>query len=173
MAEYFVCKKNEPVVQTRQGKIRGYRLNTTFTFHGIPYAQAKRFQSPEPATPWEGVRDALAFGYVCPLLHQDAPGNELLVRHRYWPQDENCQNLNIWTQSLDPKAKKPVMVWLHGGGFSSGSAIEHVAYEGDHLSEYGDVVTVSVNHRLNILGYLDLSPFGEKYKNSANAGNED
>lgn len=53
MAEYFVCKKNEPVVQTRQGKIRGYRLNTTFTFHGIPYAQAKRFQSPEPATPWE------------------------------------------------------------------------------------------------------------------------
>ena len=73
MAEYFVCKKNEPVVQTRQGKIRGYRLNTTFTFHGIPYAQAKRFQSPEPATPWEGVRDALAFGYVCPLLHQDAP----------------------------------------------------------------------------------------------------
>lgn len=64
MAEYFVCKKNEPVVQTRQGKIRGYRLNTTFTFHGIPYAQAKRFQSPEPATPWEGVRDALAFGYV-------------------------------------------------------------------------------------------------------------
>lgn len=56
---------------------------------------------------------------------------------------------------------------------SSGSAIEHVAYEGDHLSEYGDVVTVSVNHRLNILGYLDLSPFGEKYKNSANAGNED
>ena len=62
MAEYFVCKKNEPVVQTRQGKIRGYRLNTTFTFHGIPYAQAKRFQSPEPATPWDGVRDALAFG---------------------------------------------------------------------------------------------------------------
>ena len=173
MAEYFVCGKNDPIVQTKQGKIRGYRLNTTFTFHGIPYAQAKRFQSPEPVTPWEGIRDALAFGYVCPLLHQDAPGNELLVRHRYWPQDENCQNLNIWTQSLDPKAKKPVMVWLHGGGFSSGSAIEHVAYEGDHLSEYGDVVAVSVNHRLNILGYLDLSPFGEKYKNSANAGNED
>ena len=98
---------------------------------------------------------------------------EVLVPHRYWPQNEHCQNLNIWTQSLDPDAKKPVMVWLHGGGFSAGSSIEHVAYEGDHLSEFGDVVVVSVNHRLNILGYLDLSPFSEKYKNSANAGNAD
>ena len=76
--------------------------------------------------------------------------------------DENCQYLNIWTQSLDPEAKKPVMVWLHGGGFFAGSSIEQVAYEGDHLSEYGDVVVVSLNHRLNILGYLDLSAYGGK-----------
>ena len=65
------------------------------------------------------------------------------------------------------------MVWLHGGGFTAGSAIEQVAYEGDHLSQYGDVVVVSINHRLNILGYLDLSAYGEKYANSANAGNAD
>ena len=65
------------------------------------------------------------------------------------------------------------MVWLHGGGFSAGSAIEHVAYEGDRLCEFGDVVVVSVNHRLNLLGYLDLSAFGEKYANSGNAGNAD
>ena len=65
------------------------------------------------------------------------------------------------------------MVWLHGGGYFAGSSIEHVAYEGDNLSAWGDVVVVSVNHRLNILGYLDLSEFGEKYKNSANAGHAD
>ena len=92
---------------------------------------------------------------------QDHPLMEVMIPHRYWPMDENCQYLNIWTQSLDPEAKKPVMVWLHGGGFFAGSSIEQVAYEGDHLSEYGDVVVVSLNHRLNILGYLDLSAYGE------------
>ncbi len=65
------------------------------------------------------------------------------------------------------------MVWLHGGGFSAGSSIEQLAYDGENLSRAGDVVVVSVNHRLNVLGYLDLSPFGEKYQDSANAGNLD
>ena len=173
MGDYFVCSKTDPVVETKAGKVRGFRLNTTYAFHGIHYAEADRFQMPQPVKPWKGIKNALAYGYVCPLLKQDEPNMEVLVPHRYWPQDEHCQNLNVWTQSLDPGAKKPVMVWLHGGGFSAGSAIEHVAYEGDHLSEFGDVDVVSVNHRLNILGYLDLSPFGEKYKNSANAGNAD
>lgn len=173
MGNYFVCSKTDPIVETKAGKIRGFRINTTYTFHGIHYAEADRFQMPQPIKPWTGIKDALAYGYVCPLLKQDEPNMEVLVPHRYWPQNEHCQNLNIWTQSLDPDAKKPVMVWLHGGGFSAGSSIEHVAYEGDHLSEFGDVVVVSVNHRLNILGYLDLSPFSEKYKNSANAGNAD
>ena len=86
---------------------------------------------------------------------------------------EHCQYLNVWTQSLDPQAKRPVMVWLHGGGFWDGSSIEHVAYDGENLSRFGDVVVVTVNHRLNILGYLDLSPYGEKYWNSGNAGNAD
>ncbi|MDZ4957130.1 carboxylesterase family protein, partial [Clostridium perfringens] len=95
------------------------------------------------------------------------------VPHRYWLQDENCQNLNIWTKALDENAKKPVLVWLHGGGFTAGSSIEQVAYDGFNMCNYGDAVVVSVNHRLNILGYLDLSPFGEKYKNSANAGHAD
>ena len=173
MGNYFVCSKTDPIVETKAGKIRGFRINTTYTFHGIHYAEADRFQMPQPIKPWTGIKDALSYGYVCPLLKQDEPSMEVLVPHRYWPQNEHCQNLNIWTQSLDPDAKKPVMVWLHGGGFSAGSSIEHVAYEGDHLSEFGDVVVVSVNHRLNILGYLDLSPFSEKYKNSANAGNAD
>ena len=173
MAREFLCTKTEPVVETKAGKLRGFRLDGTYAFHGVKYADAKRFHQPEPVKPWEGIKNALAYGYVCPMLRQDEPSNELMVPHRYWPLDENCQYLNIWTQSLDPKAKKPVLVWLHGGGFAAGSSIEHIAYEGENMSKYGDVVVVSLNHRLNILGYLDLSPFGAEYENSANAGNAD
>ena len=96
-----------------------------------------------------------------------------MVPHRYWIQNENCQNLNIWTQSLDKMAMRPVLVWFHGGGFSMGSSIEQKAYNGENMSKYGDVVVVTVNHRLNILGYLDLSQYGEKYADSANAGQKD
>lgn len=173
MTNEFHCGKTDPVVQTRAGKLRGFVTRGTYTFHGIRYAVARRFHAPEPVKPWRGIKDALAYGYVCPLLEQDKPSNEVMIPHRYWPMDENCQFLNIWTQSLDENAKKPVMVWLHGGGFFAGSSIEQVAYDGENLSRYGDVVVVSLNHRLNILGYLDLSPFGEEYANSANAGNDD
>lgn len=173
MARKFVCTKTEPVVQTKAGKLRGFQLDSTYIFQGVEYAWADRFQPPQPVKPWEGVKDALSYGFVCPLLHQETPNGEVLVPHRYWPMDEHCQNLNIWTQTLDPAAKKPVMVWLHGGGFSAGSAIEQAAYDGENMSVYGDVVVVSVNHRLNLLGYLDMEPYGEKYKNSCNAGNAD
>jgi len=162
-----------PAVQTTAGKLRGYFFDKTYVFKGIPYAQAKRFQMPQPVTPWEGEREAASYGMVCPMLRQDEPKGELFVPHRYWPMDEHCQNLNVWTKSLDTSAKKPVLVWFHGGGFSMGSAIEHIAYDGANLCDYGDMVVVSVNHRLNILGYLDLEPFGEKYKNSANVGHAD
>ena len=168
-----MCTKTEPVVETKAGKLRGFQLDGVYAFHGVKYADAKRFQQPTPPKPWEGIKNALAYGYVCPMLHQDEPNNELMVPHRYWPLDENCQYLNIWTKSLDTSAKKPVLVWLHGGGFAAGSSIEHIAYEGENMSRYGDVVVVSLNHRLNILGYLDLSPFGEKYANSGNAGSAD
>ena len=168
-----MCTKTDPVVETKAGKLRGFQLDGTYAFHGVKYADAKRFHQPTPVEPWEGIKNALAYGYVCPMLQQDQPSNELMVPHRYWPLDENCQYLNIWTQHLDPNAKKPVLVWLHGGGFAAGSSIEHIAYEGENMSKYGDVVVISLNHRLNILGYLDLSPFGEEYKNSGNAGNAD
>lgn len=173
MARKFVCTKTEPVVQTKAGKLRGFQLDSTYIFQGVEYAWADRFQPPQPVKPWEGIKDALSYGFVCPLLHQETPNGEVMVPHRYWPMNEHCQNLNIWTQSLDPTAKKPVLVWFHGGGFSAGSAIEHIAYDGENMSRYGDVVVVTVNHRLNLLGYLDMEPFGKKYKNSCNAGNAD
>lgn len=127
---------------------------------------------PEETT-WEGVKDASSYGFVCPLMLKDTPNAELMVPHRYWPQDEHCQNLNIWTKTLDGGKKLPVIVWFHGGGYFAGSSIEQVAYDGFQMCMNGDVVVVSVNHRLNILGYLDLSLFGEKYANSGNAGHAD
>ena len=173
MAKKFVCTATEPVVETSKGKIRGFIWDGTYTFHGIKYADAKRFMPPSAVEPWEGVKDALNYGPNCPLLDNPMPSGEVLIPHRFWPAHENCQYLNIWTRSVDKGAKKPVMVWLHGGGFSAGSAIEQVAYDGDNLAAYGDVVVVTVNHRLNILGYLDMSSFGEKYANSVNAGMAD
>lgn len=173
MAKEFICGCTAPVAQTKAGKLRGFVIDGTYTFHGIKYADAKRFQMPVPPAPWEGIKDAVSYGYVSPILNRETASGEVKVPHRYWPKDENCQYLNLWTQSLDPEAKRPVLVWFHGGGFRDGSSIEHVAYDGENLSRFGDVVVVTVNHRLNILGYLDLSPYGDKYKNSGNAGNAD
>lgn len=173
MAKEFICTKTEPVVQTKAGKVRGFILDGTYTFHGIRYATAKRFQMPQEVEPWEGVKDALSYGYVCPMLNDPIPNGEVMVPHRYWPTSEDCLFLNVWTRSVDPAAKKPVMVWLHGGGFSDGSSIEQAAYDGENLCKFGDVVVVTINHRLNVLGYLDVSSISPDYYNSANAGTED
>lgn len=173
MASKFICKEDYPVVSTKAGKVRGYQLDDTVIFQGIKYADADRFLMPREVEPWEGVKDVQSYGYVCPLLKQDTPSAELMVPHLYWPMDEHCQYLNIWTPSIEEGKKYPVMVWLHGGGFFAGSSIEQLAYEGTNMSKYGEVVVVSLNHRLNVLGYLDLSPFGEKYQHSANVGTAD
>ena len=161
-----------PAVETASGKVKGYFYDGVYIFKGIPYAWAERFQMPQPVH-WDGIKDATNYGFVCPLLRQETPSGELMVPHRYWPMAEHCQSLNIWTNKTGSGEKKPVLVWIHGGGYEAGSSIEQVAYDGKNIAKKGDAVLVSVNHRLNILGYLDLSPFGEKYKNSANAGHAD
>lgn len=173
MARKFVCTLDYPIVDTKAGKLRGFQLDSTFIFQGIKYCDAKRFQMPTPVAPWDGVKDASTYGYICPMLSRHEPSGEIAMPHRFWPEDEHCQYLNIWTQTLDRNAKKPVLVWIHGGGYAVGSSIEQVAYDGENMSKYGDVVVVSINHRLNILGYLNLEAYGERYKNSANAGNAD
>ena len=97
------------IVKTQKGNIEGVEEKGYVVFKGIPYAEAERFQMPEPVDEWEGVREVCSYGFVCPLLTQDTPKSELMVAHRYWPQDENCLNLNIWTKSLSAESKKPVM----------------------------------------------------------------
>ena len=122
MKHTFSREKNSPVVSTTGGLVRGYCFDGLVIFKGIPYAQARRFHAPEPVEPWKGIFDAGSYGKVCPLLDEENPKGEVLIPHRYWPMDENCQNLNIWTPASDD-GKRPVLVWLHGGGFSAGSSI--------------------------------------------------
>ena len=172
MTHSFRCEQDAALVTTARGKVKGYAYDGVLVFKGIPYAKARRFHRPEPAAPWEGVLDAVSYGYVCPLLGYDRPNGELFVPHRYWPADEDCLNLNLWTPAAD-SGKRPVLFWLHGGGFEAGSAIEHIAYDGANMARLGDAVVVTVNHRLNLLGYFDLSDYGPEYENSGNAGGDD
>lgn len=169
----FSMTKTSPIVSTPKGKLRGFHYNGVDHFFGIRYAKAKRFQMPEPVPAWEGVRDAGSYGMNCPVLYEPMPTGEVMIPHRFWPSSEHCQYLNLWTKSCDPAAKRPVLFWIHGGGFASGSGIEQVCYDGFNLARDDDVVVVTVNHRLNAFGYLDLSDYGEKYWNSVNVGMAD
>ena len=140
-----------------------------------PMRSAPRsWRGPEPVKPWDGIRSAQAWGPVSPIPMQDKPGSdEFVFPHRFWLENEACQALNIWTQSASASVKKPVMVWMHGGGFTNGSSMESYAYDGKNLSEFGDVVVVSLNHRLNIIGTMDLSAYGGQYENSRYTGMAD
>jgi len=168
----LVAGENTAIVPTADGKVRGYIHNGIYTFKGIPYAKANRFMPPEKPSPWKDIRSSMTYGPVCPGEPGVLPDEfEFpLNRSRGFYTDEHCLNLNIWSKKINEGGKRPVMVWLHGGGFSSGSSVEFPAYDGESLSRKGDVVVVSINHRLNVFGFLNLSAYGEKYKYSANAG---
>jgi para-nitrobenzyl esterase len=167
----LVASAKVAVVPTEGGRVQGFVRNGIVTFRGLPYAKAERFMPPVKADPWPGVRPTLSWGNVCPqpISAEIREPQAFISDTRYWPASEACQNLNIWTPGLDGK-KRPVMVWLHGGGFFSGSSMELPLYDGTNLSRKGDVVVVSINHRLNILGFLDLSAYGSEYRSSGNVG---
>ncbi len=172
MSNTFFCARTSPLVETTRGPVRGYHDGELDIFKGIPYGQARRFRAPEPVPAWKEPLDATNYGYVCPLLSMEKPAGELRVPHRYWVQDEDCLNLNVWTPGCDGK-RRPVLFWIHGGSYVAGSSIEQLAYEGENMARLGNCVVVSINHRLNILGYLDLSAYGPEYENSGNAGGDD
>lgn len=169
----IIAGKNIAVVPTAYGKVRGYIHQGIFTFKGIPYGTAKRFMPAEPPSPWADTRSSMTYGPTCPTGVSDPFPDEFafpLHRSRGYYSNENCLSLNIWSKKVNGVEKKPVMVYLHGGGFSSGSPLEFPSLDGENLSRKGDVVVVSISHRLNALGFLDLSAYGEKYKYSANVG---
>lgn len=159
------------VVQTSSGKVRGYIHNGIYTYKGIPYATAKRFEAPQKPVAWSDVRSSMTYGPVSPLLNPTTgvmDETEFLFHHDWGYANEDCLRLNIWSAGVNDGKKRPVMFWIHGGGYTAGSSQELPSYDGESISRKGDVVFVSVNHRLNILGFLDLSEYGGKYKQSPN-----
>ena len=161
------------IAQTESGKVSGYNDDGVHIFKGIPYAKAERFMPPAKPDAWDGVRSSRTYGPTCPQGKRMGWYNDEEAFIFNWDdgyQGEDCLRLNIWTKNLDGKKKQPVMVWLHGGAYSGGSGQEHPSYEGKNLCKRGDVVVVNLNHRLNVLGFLDLSAYGDKYMQSGNLG---
>lgn len=181
------CPASHPGGRNRGGKVQGLEERGVDAFLGIRYAEPPlgdlRFQPPEPAKNWTGIADATGYGAPCMQLYSASGPNESdLTRgiQGIFPtsteakiDNEDCLFLNVWTPEAGDGGKRPVMVWFHGGGYSYGSG-GWPAYNGRNLAEKGDVVVVTVNHRLNAFGYLNLAErFGEDFAASGNVGNLD
>jgi para-nitrobenzyl esterase len=180
------------VAGTRSGKVGGITRDGVHVFKGIPYGAptggANRFKPPQPPLPWQGVRDATQFGPTAPQVgHAEAGGTQPVddesagrmgefagfikgLAGNEPPQGEDCLVLNVWTAGLDTHKTRAVMVYLHGGAFETGSG-SWPLYDGTPLARQDDVVYVTINHRLGILGFLHLEEIaGEEYTGSGNAG---
>jgi para-nitrobenzyl esterase len=170
-----------PVVETASGRVRGAIIEDVAAFKSIPYgaptAGANRFMPPREPTPWAGVRDALEYAGHAPQQGLRPATRPELADFSgppdTSPETEDCLSLNVWSPGLRPTAKRPVMVWFHGGAFSYGTA-NAARLQGSRLAKHGDVVVVTVNQRLNIFGFLDLSAIGGMdFSASGNAGTLD
>ncbi|MGH2508069.1 MAG: carboxylesterase/lipase family protein [Ktedonobacteraceae bacterium] len=163
------------IVETTAGKVRGKIINAVSSFKGIPYGATtggrNRFRPPTKPEPWTGVRETLAYANSSP---QPVRGSSLLRdaigEARPEPEDEECLFLNVWTPGVGDNRKRPVLFWCHGGGFTMGSGSAGF-YNGINLANRGDVVIVTVNHRLGPLGFCYLGELaGEEYAASGNVG---
>ena len=167
-----IVNSTDALVETTYGTLCGYIEDGIYTFKGVRYAKADRFTPPEDPEPWEGVETALYYGHQChqaPRLTWEDDCEAFLYQWDDGVQSDDCQFLNVWTKGINDGKKRPVMVWLHGGGYAMGASSELPFYDGANLARK-DVVLVSINHRLNVLGFMDLSDFGEKYRFSGVAG---
>ena len=158
-------------VKTTGGALRGYVDNGVHVFKGVPYAAstagANRFMPPQKRPAWTDVRDATKWGQRPPQILGGEPA-EMLPTDPREALGEDCLVMNIWTPNPS-SGRRPVMVWLHGGGFASGSG-SYGIYEGRELARKHDVVAISINHRLNILGFLYLAQYGGKWASASNVG---
>lgn len=178
-----IVSDQSTTTNTVYGPVQGYRDGSIYTFKGIPYAKAERFMPPQkPDTHTEVVKHR-TYGPKAPQtqLNQTTiwqgnsqSDNDFGFQFVLETMDENdCLVLNVWTPGLNDGKKRPVFVWFHGGGFHTGSGHDMPCYEGRALAEKGDIVVVTVNHRLNTLGYFDMSKLGGQYSESANLGMQD
>ncbi len=166
------------IARTQYGKVRGFVDGDVLTFKGIPYghttARENRWLPAKPPEPWIDEYPALVYGANCPQnLHTWTSPEQTFIQD--WDdgwQSEDMLKLNIWTPSLS--GRRPVMFYIHGGGYSFGSSYELPSHEGAQMARHHDVVQVSVNHRLNILGFFDASVIGgSAYEDSVNVGMTD
>lgn len=165
-----------PVVETAQGRLRGMRAAGVNMFKGVRYGAAtsgkQRFMPPAPPPKWAGVRDAYQYGQIAPQMpNGNSHDYGALIMFDLQPggMGEDCLVANIWTPTLDPNAKKPVLVHLHGGGFYGGSG-NSPGFDGEELARFGDCVVVTVNHRLGAFGYLNLAQSGPEFATSGASG---
>ena len=165
------------IAKTQYGKVRGYIDDGVLTFKGVPYGAntggENRWLPAKPPKSWDGEYPALIYGANCPQrLHTWTSEQSFLFQWTDGWQSEDMLKLNIWTSSLS--GKRPVMVYLHGGGFTFGSAYELACQDGAQMARHHDVVSVTVNHRLNVLGFLDVTSIGgPAYADSVNVGMTD
>lgn len=165
------------IAQTQYGKVQGFILRGIFNFRGIPYGAdtsgKNRFMPPRPPKPWDNTLPTVWWGNTAPQIMDNRYSNAWSSFVDHWNYDdvsEDCLKLNIWTPATDTK-KRPVLVWLHGGGYTNGNGIEQDGYDGENLSRKGNIVFVSINHRLGPIGFSDLSAVGgSKYADSGNVG---
>jgi para-nitrobenzyl esterase len=177
-APVLLVGEDVAVADTQYGKVRGYVLRGIHYFLGIPYGAdtsgANRFLPPLKPKAWTGVRPALWWGNSAPQNMDNRYANAFASFRDHWNYDdvsEDCLRLNVFTPALKDGKKRPVLFWIHGGGFTNGNAIEQDGYNGENLARLGDVVFCSINHRLGPLGYCDLAGVGgEKYAASGNVG---
>jgi para-nitrobenzyl esterase len=164
-------------VETSAGKIRGLAIDKIQAFKGVPYgastAGPRRFLPPVKVQSWTGVRDTFEIGPRSPLVDSTLVPEWSSLNLRE-PMDEDCLNLNLWTPSATRQGKRPVMVWLHGGGYSTGSP-NMVPYDGANLARKHDVVVVGITHRLNVFGFAYLAEIAgdEKFAEASNQGMKD
>jgi len=172
-----IARAGTAVVEIESGKIAGAIIRRIYSFKGIPYgattAGENRFRPAQKPKPWTGIRSSRHYSYVCPQDKGTGRLNDEEAFMFQWQdsvEGEDCLRVNVWTPGINDNKKRPVMVWLHGGGFAAGSGHDTLMLDGENLARRGDAVVVSLNHRLNILGFLDLSKYGEKYAQSGNVG---
>ncbi|MDO5977520.1 carboxylesterase/lipase family protein [Flavivirga spongiicola] len=169
---------NIALTKTQYGKVKGYKLRNIYYFLGMPYGAdtsgKNRFMPPQKPKPWDDVFQAIWWGDSAPQIMEKKYAsffNGFLSHLNYADLSEDCLKLNVFTPGYNDGKKRPVMVWLHGGGFTNGNGIEQDEYNGENFCRFGDVVFCSINHRLGPLGFTNLaSAGGKKYAASGNVG---